>query len=219
MRPVAQCLSCKGFTLATQLPLRNSFLALVGFVLISVLSTAKFRFATAAFRYRKRFPAETRAALCFDLIRSRKPFYFDSHSVEFLLSEFEFSQKARFSAFRFDLFDLDLRPNFDFISLRSKVGRYVGSHIEPLARWSNGGSSRFEARAVEPRVRYAHVPLARGPVWGFSQAEAERLDLHVTLQHATRRAISSAPVSLDTPVEGRNRCCCHGKWRCWRPTL
>ena len=68
----------------------------------------------------------------------------------------------------------------------------MGSHIEPLARWSNGGSSRFEARAVEPRVRYAHVPLARGPVWGFSQAEAERLDLHVTLQHATRGAISSA---------------------------
>ena len=54
----------------------------------------------------------------------------------------------------------------------------MGSHIEPLARWSNGGSSRFEARAVEPRVRYAHVPLARGPVWGFSQAEAGRLDLH-----------------------------------------
>ena len=80
---VAQCLSRKGFTLATQLPLRNSFLALVGFVLISVLSTAKFRFATVAFRYRKRFPAETRAALCFDLIRSRKPFYFDSHSVNF----------------------------------------------------------------------------------------------------------------------------------------
>ena len=53
----------------------------------------------------------------------------------------------------------------------------MGSHIEPLGRWSNGGSSRFEARAVEPRVRYARVPLARGPGWGFSQAEAERLDL------------------------------------------
>ena len=81
----------------------------------------------------------------------------------------------------------------------------MGSHIEPLARWSNVGSSRFEARAVEPRVRYAHVPLARGPIWGFSQAEAERLDLHVILQHATRGAISTAPVSLDAPVERRNR--------------
>ena len=110
---------------------------------------------------------------------------------------------------------MDLRPNFDFISLRSKVGRYVGPHIVPLVRYGPMTGSHVSGRLPPRHVR---LPLARGPLPVFYRSEAERL-ASFSWQIKTRHVEPSDRLScLSTrSFERRNTYVGHG-WQRWKPT-